>query len=90
MKNVGQGKVKDEGKVWFKELQDKRTLFGLLCVVLIFVLCSERSSKVHLYYCMKNCSGSPEQLRESIMNYLQALSGNKVNSKYFHEQHLFL
>ena len=60
--------MKDEGKVWFTQLRDKRTLFGLLCVVLIFVLCSERSSKVHLYYCMKNCGGSPELLRESILN----------------------
>ena len=68
VKKVGQGKVKDEGKVWFTQLWDKRTLFGLLCVVLIFVLGSERSSKVHLYYCMKNCGGSPEQLRECIMN----------------------
>ena len=48
MKNVvkavrkdGQGKVKDEGKVWFTQLRDKHTLFWLLCVVLIFVLCSE-------------------------------------------------
>ena len=37
VKKVGQGKVKDEGKVWFTQLQDKRTLFGLFCVVLIFV-----------------------------------------------------
>ena len=43
VKKVGQGKVKDEGKVWFTQLRDKRTLFELLCVVLIFVLCSERS-----------------------------------------------
>ena len=50
MKNVvkavrkdGQGMVKDEGKVWFIQLRDKHTLFWLLCVVLIFVLCSERS-----------------------------------------------
>ena len=40
MKNVtkavskfGQGKVKDEGKVWFTHLLDKRMLFWLLCVV---------------------------------------------------------
>ena len=73
MKNVvkavrkdGQGKVKDEGRVWFTRLREKRTLFWLLCVILIFVLCSEHSSKVHLYYCMKNYGGSPEQLRESI------------------------
>ena len=52
MKNVvkavrkdGQGKVKDEGKVWFTQLRDKHTLFWLLCVVLIFVLCSEHCSK---------------------------------------------
>ena len=37
VKKVGQGRVKDEGKVWFTQLRDKRTLFGLLCVVLIFV-----------------------------------------------------
>ena len=40
MKNVvkavskfGQRKVKDEGKVWFRQLQDKPTLFWLLFVV---------------------------------------------------------
>ena len=40
MKNVvkavskfGQGKVKDEGKVWFTHLRDKCTLFWLFCVV---------------------------------------------------------
>ena len=27
VKNVAEGKVKDEGKVWFKELRDKRMLF---------------------------------------------------------------
>ena len=46
MKNVvkavrkdGQGKVKDEGKVWFTQLQDKHTLFWLLCVVFLFLFC---------------------------------------------------
>ena len=27
VKKVAEGKVKDEGKVWFKELRDKRMLF---------------------------------------------------------------
>ena len=40
-----------------------------------FCLCSERRSKVHLYYCMTNCGGSPE---ESIMRYLRALSGTVI------------
>ena len=44
VKKVDQGKVKDEGKVWFTQLRDKRTLFGLLCVVFVFVLCSERNT----------------------------------------------
>ena len=52
VRKVGQGKVKDEAKCG-----DKCTLFWLLCVVFIFVLCSECSSKVHLYYCMKNYGG---------------------------------
>ena len=58
--------MKDEGKVWFTQLREKHMLFWLLCVILACVLCSERSSKVHLYYCMKNYGGSPEQLRKSI------------------------
>ena len=37
---------------------------------------------------MKNCGGSPEQLRESIMSTIRY--SNKVNSKCFREQHLFL
>ena len=27
----------------------------------------ERSTKVHLYYCMKNCGRSPDRLREMIL-----------------------
>ena len=27
-----------------------------------------KSTKVHLYYCMKNCAQSPAKLRESILN----------------------
>ena len=31
-------------------------------------MCLGKSTKVHLYYCMKNCAQSPTKLRESILN----------------------
>ena len=46
VRNDGQGKVKDEGKVWFTQLQDKHTLYWLLCVVFLF-LCSVQSAVVN-------------------------------------------
>ena len=64
MKKVAEGKVKDEGKVWFKELRDKRMLFYTNFDFFFCLL--ERSTKVHLYYCMKNCGRSPDRLREMI------------------------
>ena len=69
MKKVAEGKVKDEEKVWFKELRDKRMLFytNLLRYQLFFFCLLERSTKVHLYYCMKNCGRSPDRLREMIL-----------------------
>ncbi len=30
-----------------------------------------KSTKVHLYYCMKNCNGSPDILRADILNIVE-------------------
>ena len=70
VKKVAGGKMKDDGKVWFKELRDKRMLFLYkpfeISIIFSFYLL-ERSTKVHLYYSMKNCGGSPDRLREMIL-----------------------
>jgi hypothetical protein len=38
-----------------------------------------KSTKVHLYYCMKNCSNSGDTLRSSIMNIVEHYKGSHVN-----------
>ena len=57
-------------------------LFILICRINIYYIYVERSSKVHLYYCMKNCGRSPDKLRETILNLIQhyqaSLTGKKI------------
>jgi hypothetical protein len=38
-----------------------------------------KSTKVHLYYCMKNCAKSPDKLRASIMNIVDHYKGCHAN-----------
>ena len=73
VRKVGQGKVKEEGKVWFGQLRDKhKNLFVILiCRINIYYIYAERSSNVHLYYSMKNCGSSPDKLRKTILNLIQ-------------------
>ena len=81
VRKVGQGEVKDEGKVWFGQLRNKSRIY-CLCRINIYYIYAERSSKVHLYYCMKNCGQSPDKLRDTILNLIQhyraSLTGKKV------------
>lgn len=77
LKKIAQGANKWEGVNWFRELSDKRKCMNLhVCGVYGHVHvytcecepCAGRSTKVHLYWAMKNCNGSPENLRQKILN----------------------
>ena len=67
MNKITEGRVKDKGKTWFPQLVDKRksVLFDILYV---FTLIIGRSVKIHLYWAMKNCSDSPNKLKELIIS----------------------
>ena len=69
------GTKKTKENSWFVELSDK-------CKCSVYLLVSYsidihvhvhlgKSTKVHLYYCMKNCAQSPMKLRENILNIVE-------------------
>ena len=65
-------------------LDDKRkNLFNILCRINICYVFAERSSKVHHYYCMKNCGRSPDKLRETILNLIQHYQASLTGEKIF-------
>jgi predicted ferric reductase len=41
-----------------------------------------KSTKVHLYYCMKNCSNSGDTLRSSIMNIVEHYKVTSINTEW--------
>ena len=85
VRKVGKGKVKEEGKVWFGQLRDKRkNLFVILICRIIYYIYAERSSQIHLYYCMKNCGRSPDKLREIILNLVQHYQASLTGKKIFY------
>ena len=53
---------------WFTELSDKGMLPLEIIVINETICYSARSTKVHLYWCMRNCGGNPDRLRAMIMN----------------------
>ena len=69
MKSISVGALKRAGGV-------SRTVGQKLVLILFCVICCchvkmftiGRSTKVHLYHCMKNCEQSPEKLRTSVLN----------------------
>ena len=68
MRKICAGTVWNRDKTWFSELSDKG-----VCVVMwkykFIVFCHlARTTKVHLYWCMRNCGGDPDRLRAMIMN----------------------
>ena len=71
LKKICQGANKWEGVNWWRELADKRTSYKqkytCTCMCMQNHLIG-KSTKVHLYWAMKNCDGSPEDLRHKIMN----------------------
>ena len=77
LQKISQGANKWEGVNWFQQLSDKRqpTCLQLKymqkCVCgLILCTCIHvgKSTKVHMYWAMKNCDSSSEDLRQKIMN----------------------
>lgn len=69
LKKICQGAQKWEGVHWWRELADKRkdTFYQLLCILCVIESIG-KSTKVHLYWAMRNSNGSPEDLRHNIMN----------------------
>ena len=66
MSKIAVGTKKNMGKTWFPELSDKRWLLVTITIKIINIL--GKSTKVHLYYCMKNCERSADKLRSNILN----------------------
>lgn len=74
MKKIAQGPQSKEGDKWFLELSDKRKWSVSLEYHhwLSFLLIQlGKSTKTHLYWAMKNCDGTGDDLRKRIMNILK-------------------
>ena len=72
MKKVSTGTKKNVGKTWFAELSDKRMfLINMTPLIILLLHLLGKSTKVHLYYCMKNCAQSASHLRNSTLNIVQ-------------------
>ena len=67
LKKVCVGTVAQRGKTWFPELADKSMLCSYYAIAL-FVTYPGKSTKTHLYWCMKNAGGDPEVLRARVLN----------------------
>ena len=68
MRKICAGTVRNRDKTWFSELSNKG-----VCVVIwkykYTVFCHlAKTTKVHLYWCMRNCNGDPDRLCAIIMN----------------------
>ena len=59
------GTVAQRGKTWFPELADKSKYPFTLA---LFKLVIGKSTKTHLYWCMKNACGDPGILRARVLN----------------------
>lgn len=67
MKAIAEGAAKHARTKWFPELSDKcKKWFVFYQTPLI-----GKSTKTHLYYCMKNSDGCPDTLQSSIDNIVQ-------------------
>lgn len=69
LQKVTQGRVRDRGVTWFPELVDKSeciyTCTMYMCIAQYLI---GKSIKTHLYWAMKNCQKSAENLRRLIDN----------------------
>ena len=62
------GPVSAKDKIWFPELLDKGMFSLEIFTINGISHHSARSTKVHLYWCMKNCGSNPDHLSAMIMN----------------------
>jgi hypothetical protein len=67
MKKITEGRVRDRGVTWFPQLTDKSKCV-CDCLVSFMLQIAGKNIKVHLYWAMKNCEGSPKQLERLIEN----------------------
>lgn len=75
LKKVCRGAVRGRDVTWFTQLSDKGAcvFMSLLLHAIVLLLCTfptciiAKSTKTHLYWCMKNCNGNPAVLRARIM-----------------------
>ena len=69
MGKIAKGKASCEGVTWFSQLADKSKLINQY---VLFASCSNpcvvKSTKVHLYWCMRNCDGTAANLQFKILN----------------------
>ena len=68
IKKIAHGAKKLEGVSWWPELSDKCKVCKLYNKVEYMYFHAGKSTKVHMYWAMKNCTGSAEDLRQKIMN----------------------
>ena len=60
--------VRTRDRTWFTELSDKGMYFLDILIIHGISGYSARCTKVHLYWCMRNCGGNPDCLRAMIVN----------------------
>ena len=72
MNKIAQGPAYKEGTTWFHQLSDKRVLMLMfnfnVQLATYIVEHAGKSTKTHLYWAMKNCDGTSDNLRRRIMN----------------------
>ena len=62
------GTVCTRDRTWFTELSDKGMYFLDILIIHGISGYSARCTKVHLYWCMRNCGGNPDCLCAMIVN----------------------
>ena len=68
LRHICAGMVRTRDRTWFTELSDKGMYFLDILIKNGISGYSARCTKVHLYWCMRNCGGNPDRLRAMIMN----------------------
>ena len=67
LRHICAGTVRTRDRTWFTELSDKGMYFVDILIkngISGYSACT----KVHLYWCMRNCGGNPDRLCAMIMN----------------------
>ncbi|KAL5500039.1 hypothetical protein EMCRGX_G011532 [Ephydatia muelleri] len=75
LRHICAGTVRTRDRTWFTELSDKGMYFLDILIkngISGYLACT----KVHLYWCMRNCGGNPDRLRAMIMNISKHFQGD--------------